>query len=385
MRRTLVQVHLWLGVIIGLLWALSGLSGALLVFAKEIDRAAGGYGATAGPPASLDDVIKNATAAADGAFIERLLVRDRHHELINALYADANGVKHIAVIDASTARPVKVTQWEPVSPLSGALYRWLYTFHMTYLTGHNGMTLVGISGLVLVTASITGLWIAWPRGGSWKYVFSFSRWRKTEHRLYGWHRAAGLTVGFIVIGIALTGSYMAFPEEPVRQFVARFAEYRSIHAAPSSHHHAPPQATATTIGAQRALEIAQGMYPNSPWVRFWPPTEHYPVYTVRVRQPSEIRAWLGTTTVAIDAYTGRVLGTYDALTAPAANKFFDGVFSFHNGELAGLGGRIVAVFTGLMLPVLYVTGIWAWWRKRKQKALRAQKAPAMRPVPDIPS
>jgi uncharacterized iron-regulated membrane protein len=368
MRRKIVQFHLWLGVVIGLLWAISGLTGALLVFAKEADRLAGAYG-SGGPPASLDDVVRNATQAADGAFIERLLVKDGHHELINALYADREGAKRIVVVDAGTAKPLEVTPWEPGSPFAGALYRWLYMFHMTYLTGHNGMVLVGITGLVLVSALVTGLWIAWPRRGAWSSVFSFRRWRKREHRLYGWHRATGLVAGFLLIGFALTGSYMALPEEPVKQLVARFAAYEPIHAAKASHHKTPMPASSAVIGLQHALQIVQRLYPGSPWVRIWLPTQEYPFYTIRVRQRGEVRAWLGTTTVAIEAASGRIAGVYDPVKAPAANKMFDGIFSFHNGELGGTAGRVLAMLLGLTLPVLYVTGLWAWWRKRRTRAV----------------
>ena len=37
MRRALVQVHLWLGLVVGLLWAVQGMTGASLAFSVSID------------------------------------------------------------------------------------------------------------------------------------------------------------------------------------------------------------------------------------------------------------------------------------------------------------------------------------------------------------
>lgn len=381
LRRALLQIHLWLGLTIGLLWAISGLTGALLVFGKEADRLAGMRG-TQEVRASLDEVLANATTAADGEFIERLLIRDRHGEIINALYADSEGRKRIVVIDAATAEPVKLTEWEPRRPFGGSLYRWLYTAHMTYLAGANGMTFVGFSGLFLISAAITGLWVGWPRRGSWKATFAASKWRKLDHHLYGWHRAIGLTVGLIFVCSATTGALMAFPEEPVRQFLARHAGFQPTHVVKSAGHHGwggdeRAYTGSHEIGMQRAVEVAQDTFPGAPWVRIWPPTMHYPYYTVRVRQPGEIRDWLGTTTVVVDAKTGAATGVYDAVKAPLSNKLFDAIYSLHNGEIIRLPGRVLAVLVGLALPILYVTGIWRWLRqRRKAKLVRStQRSP----------
>ncbi|CAA9536468.1 MAG: hypothetical protein AVDCRST_MAG91-3426, partial [uncultured Sphingomonadaceae bacterium] len=35
-RRVLVQLHLWLGLVVGGVWALQGLTGAMLVFHREV-------------------------------------------------------------------------------------------------------------------------------------------------------------------------------------------------------------------------------------------------------------------------------------------------------------------------------------------------------------
>ena len=58
MRKALVQLHLWLGLIVGLFWALQGLTGASLVFHRELDRLA--TPTVAGPMISMDAIAARA-------------------------------------------------------------------------------------------------------------------------------------------------------------------------------------------------------------------------------------------------------------------------------------------------------------------------------------
>jgi len=95
------------------------------------------------------------------------------------------------------------------------------------------------------------------------------------------------------------------------------------------------------------------------------PVAGSPAYYVRVLRPGEIRAWSGTSSVVVDAGSGRILARHDALTAPWPNRLYDAVFSLHNGEAAGVVGRLLVLLAGLALPVLYVTGLLSWWRRRK--------------------
>ena len=59
MRKRLVKLHLWLGLCVGLFWAIQGLTGALLVFHREADRLAL-PAPDGGPMASLDLIIGGA-------------------------------------------------------------------------------------------------------------------------------------------------------------------------------------------------------------------------------------------------------------------------------------------------------------------------------------
>jgi uncharacterized iron-regulated membrane protein len=371
-RRTFVKIHLWLGLSVGLLWVIQGLTGSILVFFRDLDHFTGPT-AIAGPMASLDTILASVQAAVGGAPIVRLEVADSHRDLINAFYGEHNQLSqlgghrlHAVVIDAATAKPVGTREDEPVTPFAGSATRWIEMLHMSLLSGRGGEIFIGISGLISLTAALTGLWVAWPPRRDWRSAFSYRRWRTTEHRLYGWHRAVGLTVGLVFLAIAFTGAYMSFEDE-VRALMVRVIPHQPAYRP------APVKALRVVISPQQALALAQARFPKANWVRIFMPSTREPVYTVRLLQPGENRVWLGKTMVIVEAASGDVVYVYDALTAPISNRVLDAAFPLHNGELAGLPGRIFVMLVGLAVPALYVTGGIRWLRQRKRTSERVAK------------
>ncbi len=370
MRRIVVQIHLWLGLTIGLLWAFLGLTGSILVFHRDLDRLATPP-PTPGPIASLDLIIENASAAANGASIIKVATSDERRDTIYAYYVNpddpvfAGGQKQYAVtLDAATARPVANRNLYPYTPFNSSVTRWLLVTHYSLLSGQNGRTIIGATGLFLLSALVAGLWLGWPKRGAWKLAFSFEKWRKPQQQLYGWHRAVGLVACSVLIISATSGAYMNF-KGPIKSFLSKTVPFHSEYK-PKPVETLP----ADMISAQQAVDIAKQHFPSSTWVRVFLPVPNAPVYTVRVRMPGEGRAWLGASRVKIDPVAGSILEVYDSTSAPAANRLSDAMFALHNGDFFRLPGRLLMFLAGLTLPALYITGLMAWLGKRRRKAAR---------------
>lgn len=360
MRKKLVDLHLWLGLTIGLLWALQGLSGSLLVFHREIDRLDGPV-VSAGPMVSLDAIAERAETTA-GAPIERIGVLDGRGDLLAADYHDKAGTSRAILMDAARAIVVGGHEKEPSLPTTGSAWPWLYRFHDSLAGGVKWETIVGISGFILLTSLVAGLWVGWPGRRAYRVAFDMRRWRSLDQKLYGWHRAAGLIVGFVLLITVPCGIYMIFAAD-VRPHVARLVPHTlPYRATPIS---ALPDALITP---QNAYLLARRHFPAANFVSLAMPSAKAPVYTLRLRQDAEPRAWAGMTSVTIDAASGRTLHVYDAVRAPLSNRIADAAFSIHNGEISGPLGRVLVMLAGLALPMLYITGIWAWSRRYRRRA-----------------
>jgi uncharacterized iron-regulated membrane protein len=152
--------------------------------------------------------------------------------------------------------------------------------------------------------------------------------------------------------------------EPIRGALAATTAHRlPFKAAPLDA--APPAWTSPDA----ALAEARARFPDAAFVRWTPPSAKSPVHMIRLHQPDEIRAWSGTTSVVVDAVTGRVADVYDPLTAPFSNRVVDAAFAIHNGEAGGTIGRVLVMLAGLSLPMFYVTGVWLWLAKRGRRTV----------------
>lgn len=360
MKRLAVTVHLWLGLTVGLLWAVQGLTGASLVFHREIDRWANPERVgSAGPPASMDRLVAAAAAQA-GATPKRLSVVDARSDLLMADYDGVDGEPRQLFLDAATARVVGERLYEPASPGGGSTSRFLYNLHERLLSGDTGEIVIGTSGIILVSSVALGLWIAWPR--LWRGVARVGAWRSRPQQLYGWHRMIGLAAGFGLLLMIPGGIYMIF-SQPIREAVAGVVPHRLAYKpAPL-----PAGVAPRWVSPDTAYTAARSRFPEARFVRLGLPTAKAPIYAIRLHQAGETRAWSGTTTVTVDALNGRVADVYDPLTAPLSNRVADAAFAVHNGEVAGIVGRVMVMLAGLSLTFFYVTGVWLWLAKRRRR------------------
>jgi len=294
LRRTLSAAHLMLGLTLGLVWALQGLTGAMLVFHREFDRLATGASQANGTAYAAEIPLDRILATAREKLSEppdSIGVIDGDPSLLTVNYADPAGNRRGLIIDAASGKILQQRDWRPRSPADGNFTRWIYDLHHHLLLGEVGGMLLGLSGLFLVLSACWGTYLAWPRRKQWKQAFAVSCWRTRRQRLWGWHRATGLIAGIALIIVALSGASMDFGKQ-LRAFSNAYLPYRKPFAP------ILVQVAEDPIAPQRALEIAREQLPTAAFVAVSLPTEESPVYRVRLRQPGEWRSWSGTSVTA---------------------------------------------------------------------------------------
>lgn len=365
-KRALVQIHLWLGLVLGAVWAFQGLTGALLVFHRELDRSS--LGEVKGPSLPLDELMASATRATR-LRPESIGLYYPDPSLLGVTFAEPDGSKRSVLVSVADGAVIAERARTPASPAKGNFWRWIYNLHHGLLMGERGHTLLGASGLVLLVMASSGVYLAWPRKGHWRAAFAANRWRTRLQQWFGWHRCAGLLVATALVILATSGALMDFGK-PLRSWAERYAGFVPPYKP------APDPVPALQVGAQAALNRALARFPQAAFTSLVLPSENAPVYQVRLRQPGEWRQWSGTSVVVINPGDGRVLAAYDASTAPLANRVLESAFAVHSGEVAGPPGRVLTFAAGLALPVLYLTGLAAWLRKLRLRASRLGAASA---------
>lgn len=371
-RRVARHIHLWLGLTVGLLFVLLGLTGSALVFYQEID-------------AALHPEIQVATHAPAPGWASP--VWDRALATVRRQWPHDDGQWRFEVSDAPG--PIAARYYPAGAPASHMAKRmmvwlspdgtrilrhdgwgdyamsWIYELHMDLLSGAVGHKIVGWSGLVFLILLGSGLVAWWPKG-RWRKALRFKHDATPIRRLHDIHKLSGLWSLILLILFSLTGAMLALPWE------SNWALERivgPVDLAPSPRSPAqdrPPIRLATALAAaHRALPDAR-----LTWIEL--PPAGSGVIRLRVQVPGDPSRRFPHSYVYIDRYSGAVLDILDARDSSASTTITNWLHPLHDASIGGLSTRIFAVLVGLVPALLFITGLLRWRKRRVQRAKVAQ-------------
>jgi uncharacterized iron-regulated membrane protein len=401
-RRLLAFVHRWTGLTLGLAIVLLGLTGTVAGFWREIDRTLRPEMRVEAPAGQARQLgIDEVLAIVKRAHPQRpkpwtIEMPYDEHAPFNCTYSrpEEKGLKystnlHVAV-NPYTGEILSQWYW------GETLVTWVYDLHAAFQAGLTGHEVVGWLGLVLIVFSLIGLYVWWPVGRFAKRHFLVKTDGGASRLELDLHRAAGFYSLILMLVLGLTGYMFVFPSHiaALVSSVSTLAQPTptSIHGGNESHGtgsgshdakdtrylHSTPREGVTPLTAGQALERALQVFPEAKLVRLYSPAGPTGVYGVIMRHPTEIfHKTYPNTEVWLDQYDGSVLVTSDPRKASAGQKFLDLALPLHNGEAAGLTGRIVIGIAGIVPLLLFITGLLQWLRRRRLATSAGRRADAL--------
>ena len=369
MRNRIYQIHLFMGLFLGLIVSFVGLTGSAVVFKPEIDRWLNPelYNAPVSsqriPVERVADYASAAYRWGDPSFMIihfPLRPGDVYRVLMKEGFQEDSGPWLQAMIDPSSGELLGAHN--PEQTLGGALI----ALHVHLFTGehHWGGKLVGLTGVVLLAFCMTGIYLWWP--GLQKLASGFKiKWQGSTRRTsYDLHRVGGIVMTIPLLLLVLTGVVLAFPGY-VRPAFNLIVQPEHPPQAPQS----KPIEGARRISLDRALESATRVWPEAQVTSITLPGGPRGVFTVRKRFPGDPYQHYnnGRGRLWIDQYNGEVLAHHDMRNMPVGSRLlFDWIFPTHTGEIGGTGGRIAAFLAGLSPTFLFATGILVWYLRRRR-------------------
>lgn len=357
-RRWLSAVHRYLGLSVGLLFMLLGLSGSIITYQEELDAwldPALLTTANCGERVRLD-VAEAAVRSAmpTGAHLQRARLAHRPGGVTSWFYLDRQGLPWEMTQDPCTARVLGVRQAD------AHLLAWIYRLHGSLLMGDAGYVLLGVTACGLLVLLGCGIWLWWPRHGRWRSALTV-KWSSSPARWqFDLHRAAGAYSSLLLLVPVFTGVYMALP--PVMTSVVSLWSTVTSYDPPASDV-AGPVAVNLRQAVDRALETLPDANPKVLVM----PADGGGVYEINLFKTGD-RQWRkhGEWTVFIGATTGRVLRVDAPSGHTAGDRFIRWQFPLHSGEAFGDIHRLVVALAGLVPSLLGVTGVLMWLRKRRK-------------------
>ncbi len=361
LRRGVRRLHLWLGLTIGALFALLGLTGSALVFYVEIDAALHPAMQVTAPAVApgwsspaWDRAYRTVQARWPAAQGEWRFEATDAVATIPARFSGAgghHGRRMMVWLSADGRRVVRQDVW------GAYLMTWLYALHMHLLADDLGSWIVGWSGVAMLMLLVSGLWAWWPRG-SWRKALAFKRQAVRQRRLRDLHKHAGLWSLGLLFLLTATGALLALPAERdwlLARVVAPLDKPVTLVSRPTG---APPASLAAILAAgHHALPEATLV-----WIEI-PPG---PVATIRlrVRVPGDPSPRFPRSYIHVDRYSAAVLGIVDYRRGGAATTINTWLHPLHDGAIGGLATRILAFLLGFVPAALFVTGLLHWRTRR---------------------
>jgi uncharacterized iron-regulated membrane protein len=361
LRAFWVQVHLWLGLTLGVVGVLVGLSGSILVYDREIDAQLNPHRyAISGPQVALPyaDYAQRAQAALAGN-------------------ARATGIRlpdqepgPVVVFARADAGPFQRVYLDPPtgSVLATASGRdwlgWLHSFHESLtLREWKGREIVGVVGIGMLISALSGIYLWWPAGRLRMRALGFRRGFALDRNL---HYTFGIWGALVLAVLSFTGLFLAF-QDAGRTVVAAFG---TVSPSPRGLQSAPGSGDA--IAPDEAVAIAQHRVANADVIGIGLPVGPRAAYRVNLRETGDTAA-RSTTVVYIDARSGVILHAVDQATR-GGDAFLAWQRMLHEGSALGIVWRFLTFLGGMLPALLMVTGLIIWLRKRRLRRSRTVAA-----------
>jgi uncharacterized iron-regulated membrane protein len=355
LRNLTFQLHRYLGLVVGLILVIVGLTGSLLVFVPELDALI------------VQMRFGGVVAQSEKVPVEQIVetVKTAYSNYPDWKINQVQMVPHLPYYTVRLKHPDK-TQWEVfVNPYTGkvmgdrqretSFFARVYALHYALLAGDIGTIIVGISALLLFILSITGI-VLWP--GWRKLISGFKiKWDAHPKRLnFDLHKVSGIITAAFLAVIAFTGFCWNFYDQ----------SSAAIYAATLTPK--PPEVNSTVVKGQAPLSLGEALrqsdlaLPEAMTTFITLPIIPDAVFEFSKKVPGDSEDF--SSSVKVDQYSGKVLDVQDSRRAKLGDRILNSFTPLHYGTFGGIPTRILYIFVGLAPTVLCITG-FIMWRYRK--------------------
>lgn len=413
MRRLLVVLHRWSGLLIAGFLFVTGITGAIISWDHELDEWLNPQLTAARARGPLRDALQLAAElearhpqvrvayaplAAEAGHALSFWVEPRIDPQTGRRYVP--GFNQVFIDPVSGAELGK-REWGAVWPVTrenfvSFLYKLHFSLHLPAWGGIDrwGIWLLGIVALIWTIDCFTGLILtlpsrrrsrmpapddgeaeAVPRGWWQRWTVAWKiRWRGGSYKLnYDLHRAGSLWAWGLLFILAFT----AFSLNLYREiFFPAMSLVSNVTPTPFDTRQPVPydQPTVPKLDFRQAVELAAREARQRGWDLPAGSVFHsgeFGIYRVAFFRPEDGHGagGVGHREIYLDSRDGMVLGERQPWQGTAADLFVQAQFPLHSGRILGLPGRILISAMGLVVAMLSVTGVYIWWRKKRPRNL----------------
>ncbi|MEP2830783.1 PepSY domain-containing protein [Parvibaculum sp.] len=350
-------VHKWTSLVCTVFMLLLCLTGLPLIFHEEIEHLTGSHPEAAemaegAAPATLDEIFATGMARVPGD-VPQFLVFDDHEPVVYLTTSESATNREDSrfnAYDAGTGEHI------PTPPFDEGFMYVMFKLHVDLFAGLPGTLFLGVMGLLLVVAIVSGVAVYGP----FMRKLDFGTVRKDKNTRVKWldmHNMLGIVTLAWLFVVGFTGviNTLATP-------VFQYWQFDQLAEMVAPYKDAPPLESLSSIdeAVATARQAAPGMEPS--FIAF-PETDfsskhHYAVF-MRGTTPLSSRTLKP---VLVDAQTGEFTASRDLPWYATALLLSQ---PLHFGDYGGLPLKIIWALLDIASIVVLGSGLYLWLGRRR--------------------
>lgn len=378
-RKLWLKVHLWLGLGLGLFLAIFGLTGSVLVFWQELDRALNpqlfrSQSVTGTARRTIDEIVTAAINEApkgwQSLYYEEPVDENEnvlvffHYDQPNQQTIDAESF-NVAVNPYSAQVMGHRVFYHAWNPLKHCFIGFIFKLHYAMLLGSTGVLVVGAMAVLLFVSVLSGFIVWWPLTGKWRRALTIKPRASIERFNHDLHQTTGFYSAIVVIALLVSGVYFNLPE----QFRWLVNCVSSVTEEPAFTVQQPFLLKDWQSLSLRAQAEAGGGKPHY----FTFTGSRLERFTACYRDVIELVGYgITDRCLVFNRDNGQLMQIIDPAHGSAGDVFLQWQWPLHSGKAFGWPGRILVFITGLVCPLLFITGLVRWLQKRSVKQIHAK-------------
>jgi uncharacterized iron-regulated membrane protein len=380
LKKILSQIHLWGGLVSGIVVFMVALTGCMFVFEAEIrnftQKESRFVEAQNTSRTSLSVISENISKEFPDKQIEQV-----------RLYADPTRASLVKLVDKKEQGEKTKKEHDEahkqtygLNPYTGKLINktdiehdfmhYVEEMHTSLLLGEIGKNIIKANVVIFLVMLLSGLYLWFPRKKNQrKNAFNLNLKGKLQIINYSIHNVLGFYFLFPLLLISLTGIWWAI--KPVQKGVyavmgEKMKDKKPVKSTPLAGKIFSPNDAFNAVKTQYA-----GW--NEAHINF--AKNEKDIIKVNLRYPYEV--YKKANIFEFDQYSGQILKTELYANYSAADKIKHANRDLHTGQNYGLLGKLLAFFASLYAATLPITGFLIWYFRTYKKAT---KIPAKTPT-----
>ncbi|RYF88371.1 MAG: PepSY domain-containing protein [Chitinophagaceae bacterium] len=374
------RIHLYLGIAAGLIIMITCLTGAILVYEKELMKLFNHsryYVAVQPNRLSTDSLINRLKTQEPKASVQSIKIYNNPESTVEIAFTAQKGKGNKAAAGAGEKGKAGQTEGTRLTafmnPYTGevaeiynhreSFFYWVMDVHRWMLGGKIGKMVVGVATIFFLIIIITGIVLWWPRNKQIlkqrlkiKADAGFKRLNHDYHVVLGFYSSIFL---FVLAFTGLAWSFEWFNKGIYTVTRSTMERAKPLKSAASID-------SLNRIGTEAALSIVHSLAPTAHYYNISLPKQAKDAYAISLlSQQAEHES--ASDTYFVDAYKGNLLGKQLYTDKNLGQRVRATFKPVHVASIYGHTSKIVGVIVCLLGTFFPASGIIMWWNRTRKK------------------